>query len=593
MPDDITPGIDGALACRPRTNAPLAAYEASCAGPANAWRDPDRILSPLAYREQLDAQASLDVFKPNTLREGDWFDERAAAAACAFFPRYLRLTKDKWAGRPFHLTEFQSRDVIRPLFGWKRADGTRRFRRVAKFVPRKNGKTEEAAGIAILATKGDGYKGAETYLLASKESQARICFDKAVKMVAANNALALDCAITVESIYWAAEDSFIKPLDGRARGKHGLNASALIADEVHEWRNGDLYTTVHQSEAAREQPIEYVISTAGVRGWGYGWEVWQECEQILSGESDDDETLVVIYAADAEDDWTSEATWAKANPGLGDIVKLDYLRGECRKAVRNKRLENDFRRYHLNQWVGQSERWLSLVKWDACKASDWRDESALIGKPCYGGVDLSSTNDLTAIAWAFPPDDWVGIESLLSKARRWRRVYRVFMPEGRIKDRVAESGLPYDRWVEAGAIIATPGNSVDYEFVIDQLLKDCLSFDVRLVGFDRFNMLHVTNRAQAKGLPPDKFVQVGQGFTSMSGASKYYEKLIDDAALDHGGHPVARFCADNVMIMRDPADNIKPAKNKSVEKIDVVVADIMAQFVAINGYAPPSGLGSV
>ena len=182
---------------------------------------------------------------------GDYFDEAAATAAVRFYPTHLRLTKDRWAGKPFHLADWQAQDLIRPLFGWKRANGTRRYRRLIWFVPRKNGKTETCAGLALLITLGDGLRGAETYLLASTEAQARICYDKASAMVAMSDALARDCALTVPSIYWSAHDSFIKPLDGKAKGKHGLNASGLVADELHEWRVGDLYDTVHQSAAAR------------------------------------------------------------------------------------------------------------------------------------------------------------------------------------------------------------------------------------------------------------------------------------------------------------------------------------------------------
>lgn len=535
MPADPPPRV------RPRTNAPDRALERA------------------------------DYIAPN----GDTFDEIAASRATSFFPRYLRLTKDRWAGAPFRLAEWQADDIIRSLFGWKRADGTRRFRRLIWFVPRKNGKTETAAGLAIMATTSSP-RGAETYLLASTEAQARICFDKCVAMVNMNEALSRDCATTTQSIYWPEHDSFIKPLDGRARGKHGLNASALVADELHEWRNADLYTTVHQSMAAREQPIEVLVSTAGLRDFGYGWQVWQEALRILDGTSDDDETLVVIYAADADDDWTLESTWRKANPNLGVSVTLDYLKSECRKAQGNPRLENDFRRYHLNQWTNQSVRWLPLAKWDASGASHWRDESALVGKSCVGGVDLSSNNDLTCVAWAFDPDA-SGVS---------RRVYRVFMPQGRIAERVASSGIPYDRWVDSGAIVATPGDTVDYEFVIHQIMRDCETFDVRLMGFDRWNMTHVTNRCQALGLPAEKMVAVGQGFATMSGAAKFYEKRVYDGTLDHAGHPVARWCADNVTVIQDPAGNIKPAKNKSAGKIDVVVADIIAEFVAINGGAP-------
>jgi phage terminase large subunit-like protein len=501
-----------------------------------------------------------------------WFDEHAADAAVAFFARYLHFTKGSWYGKPFTLEPWQANDIVRPLFGWKRPDGRRRYTRCIVYLPRKNGKTELAAGLALLMLLGDGLPGGEVYALASKEDQARIVFDKAVAMINMQPQLRAILEPFKDSIYSQRFDSFFKPLDGKAKGKHGLNASGLVADELHEWRNGDLYTTVHQSEAAREEPIEFLISTAGVRGRSFGWEVWEEALKIRTGALDDPATLVVIYAAEPEDDWTAEATWHKANPNLGVSVNLDYLRAECLKAQASPRLQNDFRRYHLNQWTSQSVRWLPMKKWDECGAADWRDEAPLYGRLCYGGVDLGSTDDLTAYALAFPPAEEGGA---------WRRLYRVFMPEDRIEQRVEQSGVPYDRWVAAGAIFATPGDCVDYEFVVQKMLEDFERFDLRLVGFDRHNVLHVTNSLQAKGVDPAKCVKVGQGFSEISEPCKYYETQVFRGVIDHGNHPVARFCADNVMVRRDPLNRIRPDKDRSSEKIDVITADIIAEATAM------------
>ena len=330
---------------------------------------------------------------------------------------------------------------------------------------------------------------------------------------------------------------------------------------------------MHQSEASREQPLEILISTAGLRGNNFGWEVWQEALKIREGKVNDQETLVVIYAAGPDDDWTSEATWRKANPNLGVSVELEFLRAECSRAQGDAALENNFRRYHLNQWVGQARRWLQMHKWDSCIASKWNEDGDLTGRPCFGGLDLSSNNDFTALVWAFPP---------VEGETRWRRLYRYFLPEERLTERASQSGLPLERWHRDGALLLTPGNSIDYAFIVEQILKDAEKFDITMVGVDRWNCLAFTNLAQAMGFPIEKLAKVGQGFASMSEPSKVYETLVAEGRLDHGDHPITRWMADNVMILQDPAGNIKPAKNKSAEKIDGIVADIIAQFVALS-----------
>jgi len=260
-----------------------------------------------------------------------WFDEAAANAASSYFPRYLRFTKDKWAGRPFQLQPWQEQRIIRPLFGWKKQDGTRRYRRVIVFLPRKNGKTELASGVGLLALTGDATYGGEVYSIAKDEDQAKIVFEKAAQMVSMSPELSQGLTCFKTSIFWPEKQSRFMPLTGTAKGKHGLNASGLIGDELHEWLNGDLYDVIHKSEAARDQPIEFLISTAGIKGFGYGWEIWNEAQEILANPDQDPETLVVIFAADESDDWTSPDTWAKANPNLGVSVNVDFCDPNAKK----------------------------------------------------------------------------------------------------------------------------------------------------------------------------------------------------------------------------------------------------------------------
>lgn len=502
-----------------------------------------------------------------------WFDEKAADAAAGFFPRHLTFTAGEWAGRPFVLEGWQEHDIIRPLFGWKRADGTRRYRRVIVWVPRKNGKTELAAGVALLALIGDGLLGGQVFSIAVSEDQARLVFTTAAQMVVNSQALSAKLETLKTAIYCPELNAGFRYLTGKPRGKHGLKMSGLIGDEVHEWPDDQLYTFVHQSSASQRQPIEMLISTAGISS-GYGWELWQECLAILADPMRDPETLVVVYAAGKEDDWTLPETWAKANPNLGVSVKIDYLRAECNRARELPRLENDFRRYHLNQWVEQSTRWISMPVWDENRLeTGWDDpafEDRLVGRRCYGGLDLSTVSDMTALAYVFPP---VGDE-------RWAVLVRPFVPSDAIEVRSRRDRAPYDIWAQQNALVATPGNAVDYDWIFDQAQRDAERFDLACLAVDRWNAEWLVQKMREIGIEAMLF---GQGYASLSAPTKQMERLLISRMLDHGGHPVARWCAGNVAVATDPAGNIKPDKKKSTERIDVIAAIVNALGAAMIG----------
>lgn len=517
--------------------------------------------------------------------EGCYYDAASAEAAVSFFPTYLRLTKGEWAGRPFVLEDWQADRIVRPLFGWKRPDGTRLYRRCYVWVPRKNGKTELAAGIALIGLLGDGEMGAEVYSIGAHEDQATIVFDKAAAMVNWSEPLskALECFKT--SIYCPELMASFKPLSGAPTGKHGLNMSCLIGDEIHEWRDGRLYTYVHQSSSARRQPLEFLISTAGARE-GYGWETWDYCLKLQDGTIEDPETLVVIYGAEPDDDWSDRETWRRANPNFGVSVKESYLAAECQKAREVPRLENDFKRYHLNIWTEQAVRWLPMEQWDACGLEDpatekptaaarnnerWRRlEEAVAGRRAFAGLDLSSTTDLSCLHWVFPPEDENG---------RWILVPRFFVPEERIEERSRRDRVDYEKWRRSGALTATPGNVVDYGWIREQAFRDAETWGCDALAIDRWNATQISTELQEEGLP---VVMFGQGYASMSAPSKEMERLVVSRMIDHGGHPVLRWCAGNVAIETDPAGNIKPAKNKSTERIDGMVAGIMGIGVALS-----------
>jgi len=521
---------------------------------------------------------------------GAWWDEASARAACEFFAAYIRFTEGEKAGQPFALEPWQRDRIIRPLFGWKRADGTRLIRAMWLWVPRKNGKTELAAGLALLLLLGDGEAGAQVYSMATNKEQASLVWKKAQAMAAASPALARELELYTTSIFCPATGGSFKPLSGNLRGKHGLSASGAIGDEVHEWENWEVADTVHKSTAARAQPVEIFISTAGSADCAAA-EWFEMCQEIASGELEDPTTLVVIFAAPEGADWREEATWRAANPNFGVSVKPDFLREECVKAQRTPRLENSFKRYHLNIWTEQVTRWLPMEAWrNLCSAEPdnrrlWAElPDRLAGRPCFGGLDLSITTDLTALAWCFPP---------LSPGERWVYLWRYWIPELTVRDPEADDNARntlalrrrLQAFADAGALTLTPGNVVDNDIIRAAVVADSRRFQVEWLGIDRFNAIDMATRLESEdGLPVQFF---GQGFLSMNAPSKSFERMVIAGQLEHGNHPVSGWMAANAATETDAAGNIKPTKaNRARSKVDGIVAAVIATGGAI---ASPRG----
>jgi phage terminase large subunit-like protein len=532
-------------------------------------------------------------------RESDfWYDENAADKAVAFFANYLVFSEGQWAGQPFILESWQEHDIVRRLFGWKRADATRRYRRAYVWIARKNGKTELAAGISLLVLLGDAEPGGQVFSIAAEKDQAALVFNKAVNMISRSAGLGQLLETYKESIYCSQLNASFRPLSGKPGGKHGLSMSGLIGDEIHEWRNGDLYTFVHDSAAARRQPLEFLISTAGVKG-SHGEEVWDECQGRLNGDIDDPETLVVVYAPDPDDDWTKPETWAKANPNLGVSLKLEEMEAACKQARQIPRIENDFRRYRLNQWTDQAVRWLPMdavdddgrrFGWDHCKGEiPWKDlEAHLRFKTCFGGLDLSSTQDLSALVWWFPIQEGLNVPACLA---------RFYKPRDLIKVHGQRDKLPYERWVKEGALTATPGNVVDYAFIQAQIYRDAEQFKIAYQGaanrerdqgglaIDRFNATETAVKLEQEGIP---VVLFGQGFLSLSAPSKELERLVVANGFHHGDHPLLRRHAQAVAIETDSAGNIKPSKSVSTQRIDGIAGLVNALGISARGAERPA-----
>jgi phage terminase large subunit-like protein len=377
------------------------------------------------------------------------------------------------------------------------------------------------------------------------------------------------------SIYCPELMARFQPMSAAPASKHGFSPSFSVKDEVHAWADGELAQIIRDGMAARAQPLDWILTTAGIKGWGYGWEVHDRAAKILDGTIYDPTFLPVIFAADADDDWMAPASWTKANPNLGISPRLDFIEEQCRQARESPRLENNFRRYHLNQWTEQVTRWLSLEAWDACAGSvHWdRMAKAFEGRRCFVGLDLSAKIDLTAAVLVFPPPAPGGC---------WAVIPRFYMPAERVDERMKRDRLPYVEWCRAGAITATPGNVVDYGYIEQQLYQDARQFKIEECAFDPWNATQTALRLQDQGLT---MVEFGQGYKSMSEPTKEFERLVTAGLLMHGGHPVLREMAKAVSVATDPAGNIKPDKSRASLRIDGVVAAIMGMgrgMVSVN-----------
>lgn len=497
------------------------------------------------------------------------FNREHAVQAILFFPRYCRLTKGDAAGRPFPLSDWQALDIIGPAWGWKCENGSRRYRRATIWVPRKNAKSELMGGVSHLHLLGDGEYGGEGYCVATKEDQARIVLDVARRMVLLNEDLAEHMRVFADSIYCEELFASFRVLGGKAEGTHGKGASFRIADELHEFKDDRLLKFIDQGMGARAQPMSWDISTAGLQS-GYGWELWNVSRKLHEGILRDDRTLVAIYAANPDDDPYDPVTWARANPNLGISLKREYLIDAAEIAKRSSRDENDFKRYHLNLWVGQIQRWLKIEQWNACgPANDddaWRRASEeLRGRKGYIGVDLAEVSDTCSEVIVFPP---------AGGDPKWRVLVRIWLPEDGIEDRVRHEMVPWDNWAAVGAVTLTPGDCADHEEIRRQIMADLETYDIQAVGFDPWQALAIMNAINE--VQPGMAVKVSQSMGGMSNATKMLERLVRQALMDHGNHPILRWMADNVTIMRDSNGNIKPDRKRSTQKIDGIVALVIA-----------------
>ena len=493
------------------------------------------------------------------------FDERKAQRVVRFIEA-LRHTKGEFHGQPFHLLPWQEK-IIRDVFGTVRDDDPtmRQYTTAYIEIPKKNGKSELGAAIALNMLINDDEWKAEVYSCASDRQQAAIVFDVAVDMVRQSPALMKRVKIipSTRRMIYQPTGSIYQVLSSEVATKHGLNVSACIFDELHTQPTRALYDVMTQGSGdARKQPLWFLLTTAGTDRNSICWEVHQKALDILDGRKIDPRFYPVLFGLPDDADWTSEENWYRANPSLDHTITIDKVRDAFRKAQETPADENQFRQLRLNQWVKQSVRWMPMDKWDECGGEV--DPYALEGRTCYAGLDLSSTSDLTALVLVFPP---------ISEDEPYIALPFFWLPEETLSLRVRRDHVPYDQWAKRGFIQTTEGNVVHYGFIERFICELGERYDIREIAHDRWNATMMVQTLEDDGFT---MVPFGQGFKDMSPPTKELMRLVLEHRLCHGGHPVLRWNMDNAFVRTDPAGNLKLDKEKSTEKVDGAVALVMA-----------------
>lgn len=505
-----------------------------------------------------------------------WFDPAPAERAIAFIEECCRHVEGDLAGKPFLLERWQ-KSLVANLFGWLKKDRqgrtVRRYREVLLYLPRKQGKTPLAAAIAIYVFFCDGEKGQQDYIAAADREQAGMLFRQARGMVEAEQELAMRCRIyggvahagQSRSIVREEDGSFLRVISADANTKHGGNPHLVIVDELHAQPNRELVDVLQTSMASanRKQPLLILITTADFDRPSICNEKHAHACKVRDGVIDDPALLPVIYEAGEDEDWTSPEVWRKANPNIGVSVSEEYLERESQKALDNPAYQNTFRRLHLNQKTRTASLAISLEKWDACGGVAV-DPEELSGMACFGGLDLSTTTDLSALALLFPPEE---------EKEPYRLLLKLWAPRERARERSKRDRVPYEQWAADGWLTLTDGDVIDYDAIRRDINSLGERYQIREIAADRWNATQLLTQLQGDGF---HVVAFGQGYGSMTAPTKELLALTQSGRLAHGNNPVLRWMASVLATEQDAAGNLKPSKSKSTDRIDGIVATIMA-----------------
>tara|TARA_R110002051_G_scaffold280089_1_gene341624 strand:+ start:726 stop:2270 length:1545 start_codon:yes stop_codon:yes gene_type:complete len=488
-----------------------------------------------------------------------FYDKQAAEKAISFIETFITHTKGELSGKPLLLENWQ-KEIVGNIFGWKdKKTNLRKYRTVFIEVPRKNGKTTLCAAIGIYMLFADSERGAEIYAAAGDRNQAGIVFEIAKGMILQSPELSSRGKVFRNSITNESKGNFFQAISSDSKTKHGFNASCIIFDEIHTQPNRELWDVLTTSTGARREPLTIAITTAGYDRQSICYEVYSYAKKVRDGVIEDDSFYPVIYEADMDDDITSEEVWKKANPNYGVSLRKDYMQRESKRAVDLPSYQNTFKRLMLNIWTESQTKWIGHDEWMGCY-QDF-DYSTLDGMECWGGLDLASTRDLSAFVLLFNVDGKFIVQP------------HIFIPKENAKKRSDRDGVNYMEWLRDGHIYGTDGDVQDYNFIRAKINELSKKYRIQSIAYDRWNASQLVIDLQNDGANMDPF---GQGFVSMSMPTKALEVEILAKNIIHNNNPCMNWCLSNVTIQEDPAGNLKPNKAKSTERIDPIVALIIA-----------------
>ena len=497
------------------------------------------------------------------------FDKQKAEDRIEYI-QCLKHTGD-FFGQPFILTEWEL-DFIYNIYGVVNEKGYRQHKVGYEEVPKKNGKTEFAAALSISHIDLDP-PGGEVYCCAAEREQAGLTYKAAKSMIEQDADLSkrfkvLDGKKEINNI---ETGTFLKVLSAEAYSKHGINPTVVIFDELHAQQNRELWDTMtFGAGSARNESLLLVITTAGddPDRKSIGWEIHELARKIIDGTLIDPTWYAKIYGAPMDADIYDEKTWYECNPSLGISIDVETVRAEANAARNSDSAEKLFRWLRLNQWVSiKRTSWLPVTLWDRT-IGDWAIGD-LVGKYCYLGLDLASTTDLTAIALVFPPQ--IGFKD-------YRVIFKTFIPVESMKERIRRDKVPYDIWSKKGYLTPTDGNAVDYDIVQTHIEALSTQYKIKYVCADKWNSKQMTQNLEKKGI---RTIEIEQTVAGMSPGTKETERLLLDGMMTHDENPLARWAFGNVVVYIDGNENKKPMKNRSIEKIDPMIALINAISAAM------------
>ena len=503
-----------------------------------------------------------------------YFDKKAGEKPILWIEKFITHVKGHQAGTPLILQEWQKK-IIRDIFGWKhKLTNFRKHRKVYIEIPRKNTKSTLSGALGLYLLCNDGEKGAEIYSAAADRGQSGIIHDIAKQMVHNNKTLTAKFEVYRNSILYqsATFHNFYQAISSDASTKHGFNAHGIIFDELHTQPNRELFDVLVTSVGSRQQPLTLMLTTAGHDKTSICWEMHRYAEKVSKGILIDPAFYGVIYSADKALDIYDPETWRIANPGYPVTPSHDYLQEQVMMVRNNPSFENTFRRLHLNQWVGAIQTWVSDDKWQNCGKGIIL--KSLEGSQCWAGLDLAATSDTTSLVLIFKTETNPLIIPFF------------WVPEEQIQERIRRGDPNFDTWAKQGWLMQTPGNVTDYDYIVNFIKELSIIYKINIVGYDPWNATQAVINLEAEGI---NLMRYDQGIKSMTGPTKELERLILSEKISHNNNPVLRWQLSNVLIVVDPNENIKVHKGKSGDKVDGIVATI----IALGEYMTDEQMGNI